>query len=294
MIVTCPRCAVSASISATVPVLVTCPRAACGLAFVAVPGGGGALIEAELREIAFRCAVTAKRYFIVFGRLAKTERYSVRKIHGQEGWLKRALAARHDRAAAVLDQQMASPLAAPPSVLLLVGQALLGARKNEATRATGTALVVVADTDPREARLPTAGWQRLSAEEIVRRLAPAARDDAPFNTAEFDFADFRCLHCASPPKALFVRCERCRELVCMGRGDVRSDGHADVHRCTAACGSSGPVVQMNFGMKGDQHRLPVSQSATRALGLDRQPRLGSPGTRQIESPPDGPRRIGKE
>lgn len=281
MIVSCPRCAASASITATTPVLVTCPRAACNRQFVAVPGGSSAIVEAELREIAFRCALTAKRYFIVFGRLSKSELYSVRKIHAEDGWLKRALTERRQRTTQALDQHLATPLEPPPSVLSLVGQVLLGDRKTSGQGRTGTALVVVGEPATREARLPEAGWKRLTAEEIVARLAPEVRDGAPFNTAEFDFSDFRCLHCASPPAALFVQCTCCRELVCFGRGDYARTARSMFHRCTTACGSSGPVEQRHFGMTGDQHRLPVSHGQHQALGFDGQPRIGGTSTRQI-------------
>lgn len=274
MITTCPRCAASATITATQPVLVTCPRASCGSTFVAVPGGSAGLIEAELREIAFRCAATARPYFIVFGRLSKSELFTIRKIHDEKGWLKGALAVRRDRTSEALRQLPATD-APPPSVLSLVGQVLLGDRKEKGR--TGTALVAVGQDAMREQRLPEAGWQRLSAEEIVARLAPAVRDDAPFNTAEFEFDGFRCCHCASPPHALFVQCTCCHELVCFGRGDARTM----FHRCTTACGSEGPVEQRHFGIKGDQHRLPVSRGASQALGIDRKSALPSGVVRQI-------------
>ena len=276
MIVTCPRCAAPASITATQPVLVTCPRARCSSQFVAVPSGSSGLIEAELREIAFRCAVTARRFFIVFGRLSKSELFTVRKIHDEQGWLKRALAARRERTTEALNR-LTESVAPPPSLRSIVGQVLLGERK--ATERTGTALVTVNADAAREERLPQAGWQRLSAEEIVRHLAPAVRDDAPFNTAEFDFAGFRCFHCATPPRALFVQCTGCRELVCFGRGDYAKW----FHRCTAACGSEGPVEHRHFGMHGDQHRLPVSRGTSQALGVDRTPLIGADRPRQIGS-----------
>ena len=271
MIVTCPRCSMSSSITTTKPVLVTCPRAACANQFVATPAGSGAIVEAELREIAFRCARNARRFFVVFGRLSKDELYSVRKIHDEEGWLRRALAERRKRSSDALEKQMATPLAPPPGLLSLIGQVLVGDRKSVQGR-TGTALVAVGDEAMRERALPQAGWQSLSAEEIIARTTPAVHDDAPFNTAEFDFDGFYCLHCASQSEGLFVRCSLCHELVCYGRGDRA--GH--FHRCTVACGHSGHTVQQNFGIKGDQHRLPVSQGQREALGHERAPLLGGP------------------
>jgi hypothetical protein len=275
MIVTCPRCANNASITASTPVLVTCPRAGCASQFVAMPAGSGAIVEAELREIAFRCARTARRFFVVFGRLSKSELFSIRKIHDQEGWLKRALTERRQRTSDALDQQLSTTLEPPPSLLSLLGQVLIGDRVQAGQRRTGTALVAVGDDVAREQQLPRAGWQRLSAEEIIARTTPAVRDDAPFNTAEFDFDGFSCFHCASQSEGLFVLCNRCRELVCYGRGDHA--GH--FHRCTVACGASGRTEQRHFGMKGDRHSLPVSQGQRDALGHERTPLLGGPNRR---------------
>ena len=255
MIVTCPRCAASTSITAAEPVLVTC---LCSCRFVAGPLGDGTLVDVELREIAFRCAVTAQRFFIVFGRLSQHERFSIALIHGEPGRLGRALA--HQDAELPLPQRpVVAAATAPPAD-----------RSPPRPGRSGTA--VVAATGPRAQPPHLAGWLGRAAEVIVAWLAPGV-DDGPFNTAEFDYAGFRCLYCASPPAALFARCYKCREPVCFGRGDVGPAGQPRLHRCTTVCGATGYPLQRRFAVSGEEHRLPVSSGATAALGEAHQPAL---------------------
>lgn len=248
MITTCPRCAASAAITATQPVLVTC---LCSCRFVAGPLGEDTPVDVELRHIAFRCAVTAQRFFIVFARLSRDELFRIALIHGEPGRIGRA-PTRHGAKVS-----LRAP-AAPRRHRLVDGGAPRSGR-------SGTD--VLAATGPQR----LADWLRRASDAIVAWLAPGV-DDGPFNTAEFDYTGFRCLYCTSPPGALFARCYKCRDPVCFGRGDVGPGDEPRLHRCTPACGTTGYPLQRHFAVSGEEHRLPVS-TGDAALGATHRPGL---------------------
>lgn len=230
MRVVCPQCGLAVSVAIEAPVMVACPRAACRHLFVATPAG--TIVKAEARETPFLCASTGTEFFVVFGRVTRKERFTVRKIHTERGWLERTRAAERAR------------LSAPPATtntqlpVPIGGRALAVAALPEKRGGFLAALGGAIAGAGAPAGEPEATWRPLAPDELVRHTTGESTTDVGFDLTEFELADWRCAHCPAP-HANFVLCGRCRRYVCLGRGSLKG---ADWYfQCTTACGESGMV-----------------------------------------------------
>lgn len=227
MRVTCPHCALSVNVPTEAPVMVACPRATCRHVFLATPAG--TIIRAQAREAPFLCATTGAEFFVVFARLSKDERFAVKKIHTERGWLERTRAA--ERAKLIASQNGGTQLPVP-----LGGRALavpaLPEKRSGFLAALGGAL---AGSGTPGGELE-ATWRPMPPEELVRHTLGEPAADAGFDLAEFDCTDWRCAHCPAPHQT-FVRCGKCRRYVCLGKSTLK--GADWLFHCATACGDSG-------------------------------------------------------
>ena len=99
------------------------------------------------------------------------------------------------------------------------------------------------------------GYEKISmpAADDTAEVDTKVTAEQTFDINEFDSTGWTCFFCGHcVDECSFIKCGRCKELVCGSRVRALPDGRLEFH-CHTGCGSVGVVSNTLTSLKGDAH-----------------------------------------